>query len=80
METAMQADTLMPREEALFKLIALEPILRVEMEIATGWPIEETRAVLARLREAGLVKYILRQNQPWFCAGAPRRAEKVAAC
>jgi hypothetical protein len=36
--------------------------------------------VLARLREAGLVKYILRQNQPWFCAGAPRRAEKVAAC
>jgi predicted Rossmann fold nucleotide-binding protein DprA/Smf involved in DNA uptake len=47
----------MTRDEALYKLIAIEPATDSELIRCTGWPPEETRNALQRLREAGRIGY-----------------------
>jgi predicted Rossmann fold nucleotide-binding protein DprA/Smf involved in DNA uptake len=65
----------MTRDEALLKLIALEPIRRDEIARVTGWPPEETSATLERLRAAGKVTHINQHQHQWVMAG---RARSVA--
>lgn len=39
----------MTRDEALLKLLALEPETKDQIIVCTGWPADETLAVLDRL-------------------------------
>lgn len=45
----------MTRDEALLKLLSIEPERRDRLHHITGWPAGETEAVLDRLERQGLV-------------------------
>jgi hypothetical protein len=45
----------MTRDEALLKLIALEPITRSALLVVTGWPTAETLASAQRLLRQGVI-------------------------
>lgn len=47
----------MSREEVLLKLLAIEPETRDRLIMVTGWPAEETSAVLDKLLAQKLVGY-----------------------
>ena len=47
----------MTRDEALLKLLAVEPETKDQLIVVTGWPVDETLAALERLREQRLVSY-----------------------
>jgi len=68
----------MTREEALLKLIAVEPVTQGQLVHETGWGIEATKETLARLREQHRVTYWSGNNRRWLCV-APT-APKGAAC
>jgi hypothetical protein len=53
----------MTRDDALLKLLALEPETETVLVQATGWGEGETRAVLNRLVEEGKASYTNRVNQ-----------------
>lgn len=48
----------MTREEALLKLLAVEPETKDRLIVVTGWPTEETVSVLDRLVNERRVTYI----------------------
>jgi len=48
----------MTREEALLKLLAVEPETKGQILQITGWPVDETLAVLESLREQRRVSYV----------------------
>ena len=48
----------MTRQEAMFKVIALEPISKFELRQVCGWPLDEFEALLSGLVSAGDVTYI----------------------
>lgn len=48
----------MTREEALLKLLAVEPDTKDQILRVTGWPADETLAVLESLREQRRVSYV----------------------
>lgn len=48
----------MTREDALLKLLAVEPETRPRLIVVTGWPAEETSAVLDKLVAEKRVTYI----------------------
>jgi predicted Rossmann fold nucleotide-binding protein DprA/Smf involved in DNA uptake len=48
----------MTRDEALLKLLAVEPETRDRLIVVTGWPVEETVATLERLVNEGRATYI----------------------
>lgn len=48
----------MTRDEALLKLLAVEPDTKDQILRVTGWPTDETLAVLERLCEQRRVSYI----------------------
>lgn len=47
----------MTRDEALLKLLSLEPETKPRLLVVTGWDTEETESVLRGLIEAGKVTY-----------------------
>lgn len=47
----------MTREETLLKLLAVEPETKDRLLLVTGWPAEETEAVLQKLVAQRLVTY-----------------------
>lgn len=47
----------MTRDEALLKLLAVEPETKDRLIVCTGWPKDETIAVLARLLAQRRVTY-----------------------
>lgn len=47
----------MTRDEALLKLLSVEPATHAELVKVTGWPIAETLTTLQRLIGAGLVTW-----------------------
>lgn len=47
----------MTREEALLKLLKLEPETKPRLLVVTGWRTEETEETLDRLMREGLVTY-----------------------
>ena len=47
----------MTREEALYKLLALEPVKKVDLIQVTGWPVDETERTLKTLMDEGRVTY-----------------------
>lgn len=47
----------MTRDEALLKLLAVEPETRDVLIQVTGWPVDETNAVLNRLLSERKVAY-----------------------
>jgi hypothetical protein len=48
----------MTRDEALLKLLAVEPESRDRLIVVTGWPADETAAVLDRLLSERRVTYV----------------------
>lgn len=48
----------MTREDALLKLLAVEPDTKDQIILATGWPAEETVAVLDGLLQERRVSYV----------------------
>ena len=56
----------MTREEALLKLLAVEPETKDQIILATGWPAEETVAVLEKLLSERRVGY---GNGPYAAQG-----------
>jgi hypothetical protein len=59
----------MTREEALLKLLAVEPETRDRLIVVTGWPAEETAAVLDKLLAEKRVGY---GNGPYAAEGRRR--------
>lgn len=47
----------MTHDEALLKLLAIEPETKPRLLMVTGWPTEETEQALRRLMESGRVSY-----------------------
>lgn len=47
----------MTREEAMLKLLAIEPETKPRLLMVTGWPTEETEQTLRRLMEQGRISY-----------------------
>jgi predicted Rossmann fold nucleotide-binding protein DprA/Smf involved in DNA uptake len=56
----------MTREEALLKLLQVEPATKVELQMVTGWEIPETNAVLEKLLKDGKVTWINGGNSPGY--------------
>ena len=59
----------MTREEAILKLLAVEPETRDQIILISGWPAEETTAVLAKLLQQKRVGY---GNGPYAAEGRRR--------
>jgi predicted Rossmann fold nucleotide-binding protein DprA/Smf involved in DNA uptake len=68
----------MTREEALLKLLAVEPATRAELLLVTGWPIEETTATLQQLQDQGKVTYRNGCGHQWFQPAAARTNRATA--
>jgi hypothetical protein len=69
------------RDEAMLKLLDVEPARRGEIVLATGWPAAETCAVLDRLVHERRITYAHRGGSRWYATGAPsRRSAGGAAC
>lgn len=72
----------MTREEALLKLLAVEPDTRSALIVCTGWRIEETEATLDSLVARGLVTYCTKNTRGihgerlYFPANASCRAAR----
>jgi hypothetical protein len=66
----------MTRDEALLKLLAVEPETRDQIILATGWPTEETNAVLDKLLREKRVGY---GEGPYGSQGRRRYFPKVAS-
>jgi hypothetical protein len=66
----------MTRDEALLKLLAVEPETRDQLIIVTGWPADETVAVLDRLLEQKRVGY---GNGPYGAEGRRRYFARAAS-
>ena len=61
----------MTRDDALLKLLQVEPVTKQELFVVTGWPLDETRQVLDRLIDQGKVTWINGNNggaggQRWY--------------
>jgi predicted Rossmann fold nucleotide-binding protein DprA/Smf involved in DNA uptake len=56
----------MTREEAMLKLLAIEPAQRDQLVRETGWGVDETRATLARLAGQGKVTHWNGANGQWY--------------
>jgi NaMN:DMB phosphoribosyltransferase len=65
----------MTRDEAMLKLLALEPETRDRIIVTTGWPVEETCAVLDGLVERGAVEFTW---CPWQPQSTGRYSAKAA--
>jgi hypothetical protein len=51
------------RDDALLKLLAVEPEYRSNLILVTGWPADETEATLDGLVSRGLVTYCTRNTR-----------------
>lgn len=62
----------MTRDEALLKLLSIEPETKDRLIVATGWPAEETESVLGRLLADGRVTYTTRGPGSGYGVGRRR--------
>lgn len=75
--------SLIPRPEALLKLIALGPIAHDEARIVCGWPAAEFRAIVRDLNRQGLIGWAHRDGTRTYrlglCLRTRQRRAKAAA-
>lgn len=69
----------MTREDALLKLLAVEPATRDQILVVTGWPTPDTAAVLDSLVEAGHVTYRHTGGQRLYYPGCSQRRAPAGA-
>jgi hypothetical protein len=72
--------TVMSREEALPKLLALGPMTFAEMFEACGWPSQELLAVIGKLHDAGKVTWFHFDRQRWYVPGQSTRKSGARKC
>lgn len=56
----------MTHDQAMLKLLAIEPECREVLEHVTGWPKAETHASLQRLLHQGAITYWNGNYRQWF--------------
>lgn len=57
----------MTRDEALLKLIAVEPATEAQLLLETGWPVADTKATLQQLVAERRVTWWHGYERRWFC-------------
>lgn len=56
----------MTRDEAMLKLLAVEPECMEALKSVTGWPKDETHATVQRLVARGAITYWHGKHRRWF--------------
>jgi predicted Rossmann fold nucleotide-binding protein DprA/Smf involved in DNA uptake len=69
----------MTRDEAMLKLLAIEPAKRDQLVRETGWGADETRATLERLRDQGKVTHWNGADGQWYRL-TPPATQGAARC